>query len=86
MVTNFNDWCFDEARKSGDTGIVESTYGYHIMYFVGDSETTYRDYQIENELRSTDLDAWYTENIDAMEMTDGDTKYIKMDLVLSSAG
>ncbi len=34
MVTEFKDWCFDSARKLGDTGIVESTYGYHIMYFV----------------------------------------------------
>ncbi len=43
MVTNFNDWCFDEARQAGDTGIVETEYGYHIMYFVGDSEETYGD-------------------------------------------
>lgn len=36
MVTNFNDWCFDASRKPGDTGIVESDYGYHIIYFIGD--------------------------------------------------
>ena len=36
MVTNFNDWCFDASRKAGDTGIVESDYGYHIIYFIGD--------------------------------------------------
>ena len=34
MVTEFNDWIFDEARKPGDTGIIETTYGYHIMYYV----------------------------------------------------
>lgn len=34
MVEEFNDWCFDSARKPGDTGIVETTYGYHVMYFV----------------------------------------------------
>ena len=84
MVTNFNDWCYDESRKPGDTGIVETEYGYHVMYFVGDSETTYRDYQIENELRSADVDAWYTSNVEAMEQTDGDTKYINMGLVLSN--
>lgn len=38
MVTNFNDWIFDASRKPGDTGIVESDYGYHIMYFVGDNK------------------------------------------------
>ena len=36
MVTNFNDWCFDATRKPGDTGIVESDYGYHIIYFIGE--------------------------------------------------
>ena len=36
MVTNFNNWCFDATRKPGDTGIVESDYGYHIIYFIGD--------------------------------------------------
>ncbi len=35
MVPTFNDWCFDEARVSGDTGIVKTPYGYHLMYFVG---------------------------------------------------
>lgn len=33
-VTAFNDWCFDPERKAGDTGIVETEYGYHVMYFV----------------------------------------------------
>ncbi len=35
MVAAFNDWCFDESRQPGDTGIVETEYGYHIMYFSG---------------------------------------------------
>ncbi len=39
MVTEFNDWCFDAARRIGDHGIVKTTYGYHIMYYVGQTET-----------------------------------------------
>lgn len=35
MTTAFNDWIFDAVRKPGDTGIIESTYGYHVMYYVG---------------------------------------------------
>jgi len=41
MVTEFNDWCFDTARKPGDTDIVKTDYGYHIMYFVGTSDEVY---------------------------------------------
>ena len=85
MVTAFNDWCFDEARKAGDTGIVETEYGYHIMYYVGDSDMSYRDYMITNELRSADFEVWYNEMIEAAAVTEGDTQYIKMDLVLSAA-
>ncbi len=39
MVTEFNDWCFDPDRQIGDHGIVQTSYGYHIMYFVGQTET-----------------------------------------------
>lgn len=34
MVAEFNDWCFDSSRKPGDTGVVETSYGAHVMYFV----------------------------------------------------
>jgi hypothetical protein len=35
MVPEFDAWCFDASRQPGDYGIVKTTYGYHIMYFVG---------------------------------------------------
>lgn len=38
MVTEFNDWCFDDARRAGDSDIVKTSYGYHVMYFVGSGE------------------------------------------------
>ena len=85
MVANFNDWCFDAARKAGDTGIVETEYGYHVMYFVGDSEQTYRDYQIETDLRNQDMNTWYSDLVTAMTQTEGDTTYVRKDLVLSAA-
>jgi len=83
MVTAFNDWCFDASRKAGDTGIVETEYGYHVMYFVGESETIYRDYLIENVLRTEDTNAWYTALIEAQTVTEGNTEYVDTDLVLS---
>lgn len=35
MVPEFDAWCFDEKRVPGHFGIVKTTYGYHLMYFVG---------------------------------------------------
>lgn len=33
-VEEFRDWAIDPNRKPGDTDIVKTYYGYHIMYFV----------------------------------------------------
>jgi hypothetical protein len=33
FVPEFLNWCMDESRKAGDSGLVKTTYGYHIMYF-----------------------------------------------------
>ncbi len=41
MVTSFENWIYDETRKVGDVDIVETEYGQHIMYFVGDGEATW---------------------------------------------
>ena len=38
MVEPFENWCFDESRQYGDTGLVQTNYGYHIMYFVESRE------------------------------------------------
>lgn len=38
MVEAFENWCFDESRKAGDTGVVKTEFGYHIMYFVNSEE------------------------------------------------
>ena len=37
MVANFNDWCFDPVRQVGDYGSGETEFGYHIMYYCGDT-------------------------------------------------
>ena len=84
MVTNFNDWLFDESRASGDTGIVETEYGYHVMYYVGASEQTYRNYMIENTLRSEDVEAWYTAIVEAQTLTDGSFEYVPGGMILNS--
>lgn len=33
FVPEFLEWCMDESHQIGDTGIVRTDYGYHIMYF-----------------------------------------------------
>ena len=62
MVPAFNDWCFDEARQPGDTGIVfnKGAYcGYHIIYFVGHG-ALHRHLIAEGHMRAYDYTAWET--------------------------
>ena len=83
MVTAFNDWCFDAGRKPGDTGIVETEYGCHVMYYSGDSDITYRTYKITEVLRTEAYNQWSEDLLANAVMTVGDSKYIRGNLVLS---
>jgi len=60
MVAAFEDWCYESGRKTGDTGIVQSNYGYHIMYFVGYGSTPYWHHACESALRSNASNEWQT--------------------------
>lgn len=44
MVEQFDAWCFDSSRRPGDTDIVATKFGYHIMYFVGQGEPLWLAY------------------------------------------
>lgn len=53
MVTPFNTWCFDN-RSVGDTAIVKSEFGYHVMYFDGTSDQKVWQYSAEQALTAED--------------------------------
>jgi len=42
MDAAFEGWLFDAERKVGDTDIVETIYGYHVMYYAGENVATWR--------------------------------------------
>lgn len=57
MVTNINDFLFDDSRESGDVAVLfgESSYyqGWHLVYYVGEGPL-YKDYLAENAMQSSD--------------------------------
>ncbi|MBR6727905.1 MAG: hypothetical protein IKM08_06900 [Clostridia bacterium] len=56
MVTEFNDWLFDNSRVEGELSYVKTEYGYHVMYYAGDEcEAWY--HEIRNTLAAEDLEA-----------------------------
>lgn len=45
LIQPLDSWCFDPARQSGDTTIVRSDYGIHILYFSASREQAQLDAQ-----------------------------------------
>ena len=92
MVTNFNNWCFakgdyskEAPRKAGDytTKAVETEYGYHLIFYVGDSETTYRDYMVTNDKKEADMTKWFEDIIKDSDYVEKTLKYVNLDIVLA---
>ncbi len=76
MVQAFNDWIFDESRKVGDTDIVETNYGFHVMYFSGEN-IPYWKVQIRNFLRESDHSEWLNGLLDGVTVeTASGMKYV----------
>lgn len=67
MVESFENWAYDPIRKSGDVEIVESDYGYHVMYFVGVSDSEYWQIDAENDLHTADYNEWISSITDGIE-------------------
>ena len=76
MVAEFEDWCFDSARKPGDSEIIKTSYGYHIMYFSGVSEEYY-SYAIGNTVKNVRLNDYINELIEGVEVSElSGNKYV----------
>lgn len=58
MVPEFEKWSVEEGRKEGDTGIVKTTYGYHIMYFEGLADEASLPGTIREALIEAHLNDW----------------------------
>lgn len=77
MVTNINDFLFNETHSVGDTAVVlgesGSYLGWHLVYFAGDGPRT-RDYLAENAKRNEDYAAWQEQLVAGYEVSEGKGK------------
>lgn len=70
MVAEFDKWIFDAGRKTGDAEIVETEYGYHVIYFVAKHDNYY-DGAIRQEKAQEDA------NTKLGELVSADTNTIR---------
>lgn len=69
LVSEFKDWCLAD-RQVGDTGIVESSYGYHIMYLSSFGDP-YWKVQVRNTLLNQAVNDWHAEKTEGYEASEG---------------
>lgn len=41
LVAALDEWCFDDARQNGDSAVIRTDCGYHLVYFVSSEEVWY---------------------------------------------
>ena len=83
-VTSFLEWSISPDRKAGDTDVIESPYGYHVMYYVGDDEMSYRDYMLTYEMKAADMEKWHNGILETVTTSIGNTSLMGLDMVLSN--
>ena len=81
-VTAFTEWATAD-HEVGDTEIIETEYGYHIMYYVSSADLNYRDTMIENDILAEDYEAWEDTILETVTSTKGNLKYVERDYVIN---
>ncbi len=74
FVPEFLNWCMDANRKVGDSGLVKTTYGYHIMYFSATEPLWYA--ACDENLRAETMNARVDEAAKAFELEVMDEKIV----------
>ena len=69
MVAEFDEWCFDESRQPGDTEIVKSSYGYHLIYYVSPGDSEWR-HTIISQLKLDSYNEYYETLTEKYPVTD----------------
>ena len=75
-VQEFTDWAVDLNRKPGDTGIIETSYGYHVMYFVKANE----GFKWQADVKAKIISDQYTVQVN--DVIENETKDLKLDTAL----
>ena len=74
MVSEFEQWAFDENRKAGDADVVETSFGYHVMQFQKREVTPLDDIKenIKSALLNKNQSEFFTKKLEELKK---DSKY-----------
>jgi hypothetical protein len=83
LVETFKTWSIDPDRKVGDTAVIISEYGYHVMFYSSNDALTYRDYMISEDLREADITKWHEDIVKTVNLKKESNKHLNLDIVLA---
>ena len=66
----FRDWAVDPARQEGDTGLVKTDYGWHVMYYSSTDDPIWR-LTVTDGLAQEDYDKLITDSTEGWSVTRG---------------
>ena len=76
-VESFTTWSLDSKREVGETGIIESEYGYHIMYYVKGNEPSWY-LSVKNKLANDIIENGVAKELEEINKnTDRDSILVK---------
>ena len=67
-VAPFKEWALDPSRQVGDTGLVQSEYGWHVMYFVASGDPVWRQ-NVTAAFREQDYEALDAQAVEGYSFT-----------------
>ena len=83
-VDAFRNWATNTNRKVGDAEVIETEFGFHVMYYVGKSESSYRDSMITDELRTAAMNEWYEGALKKVTTEKKNVSRLNLDMVIAS--
>lgn len=66
--SDLENWVFDSQRQAGDTTVVETSEGYHVVYIIGQDEA-YWKLQVEEAMKTEEYNDWYETQQESYPMT-----------------
>ena len=79
FVPEFENWAVDTSKKVGDTGIVKTSYGYHVMKLM----KIYSFAQLKDDIKSSYITKKYDDDLNSWRK-DKKYKVVKNDSVLNA--
>lgn len=76
-VEGFDDWLFDEARKANDVAVVDTVYGSHVVFYVGEGDAAWYS-SVKETIINEELNNWFETSVETYNVKVNDKTMNKL--------